>query len=373
MTLVKKTIVLARDGAKGYITVVRVGSSIGAKVVIDYDGNQEFLMGLRVGASELIVEKVRSPKTELELDSKLDLKSTDDLSCIILLDKQVFAEGGLRSRINVQDIINKAVEPVLKSKAAKPASKNKAITTASKSKEVKYGEDKRVSSKSETAINKDMQQSKTVVSKEESRQEINKNSKGQNTTKVEASTDKPTDNQEKRKADVDEAVANIDNTKANIDNTKDNKTMEKELKAEQVIVEEVIKKESKEKKFPLQGRPTANNFTKDANNFYFSVKDRLDELFIMYPREEVLEKIIPSSKWVKINYDTDDYYVAGVLLEDDKNVTHIAYGVPGFEGKEPPKETACICDWLPLKNMEKYQGYWLIFQNAKSGEIIPKE
>ena len=92
----------------------------------------------------------------------------------------------------------------------------------------------------------------------------------------------------------------------------------------------------------------------------------------MYPRRNSRKRLF-LFQVVRINYDKEDYYVAGVLLDENDKVTHIAYGVPGFEGMSPPKEAQCICDWLPIKNMQRYQGYWLIFQSADTGEILPKD
>ena len=54
----------------------------------------------------------------------------------------------------------------------------------------------------------------------------------------------------------------------------------------------------------------------DVKSFYYSVKDKLDELFVMYPRKKCwkISFLLPNGK---VNYDKDDYYVAGVLVDGD--------------------------------------------------------
>lgn len=296
MTLLKKTVILSKNGAKGYLTVVRVGGSIGIKVVID-SFDKEMTLALKLGANGLIVRKLSAAKTEFELHEDIDLKSADEISCIVLCQGEVVAEGGTRGRIQLQEI-NSAIK--ITQKPLQHQSVKQSGAVAAKNKEVNYGngnKENRLSQQAQGAMAKD-------------------------------SKENPSTFQEERLAPKSEEKC------------------------------EVPKQEFK-------GVP-------DVKSFYFSVKDRLDELFVMYPRDEMLEKIIPSSKWVRINYDKEDFYVAGVLVEDGI-VTHIAYGVPGYEGKTPPKETECICDWLPIKNLPKYQGYWLIFQSADTGEILPKD
>ena len=86
------------------------------------------------------------------------------------------------------------------------------------------------------------------------------------------------------------------------------------------------------------------------------------------PREEELEKLIPESKWVKVFYDDEEYYVVGILSEAGE-VTFLAYGVPGIEGIKPPKEAEELCDFLAIPGTVG-EGYWLMFQNAKNGDIM---
>lgn len=382
MTLIKKTIVLSKNGARGYVTVVRVGSDVGAKIVIDYSGEKALIMGLKIGSNELIVRKIKSPRTEIELGKKVSLDNSDDLSCVILLDEKIYAEGGFRERINLQEVLKKSKYELGK-------------------KEASHGQDKESFEQNKNLDSKSIQKDKTVVKAEEARRVETKikTSKEENTAILQGADKIDEDKIEKAQA---QESAMIDKDKINQDKVVKDKINKKEQNIDrgksilnQLIVENIVldkeitkEKEVENKKVEQEEadslveesdsnqdreRQMPKDFAKEAKSFYYSVKDKLDDLFVMYPKEELLEKIIPSSKWVRINYDKDDYYVAGVLIDDENLVSHIGYGVPGFEGKSPPKEAVCICDWLPIKNMEKYQGYWLIFQSADTGEILSKD
>lgn len=106
----------------------------------------------------------------------------------------------------------------------------------------------------------------------------------------------------------------------------------------------------------------------ENTNFYATAKDKINELFVIYPPDKNLESMIPDSKWVKISYDGEDYYVVGQLLNEGK-LNFIGYGVPGIKAIQPPKITDGYADWLPVNNIKPYDGYWLIFQNAENGKM----
>ncbi|NCA66599.1 MAG: hypothetical protein EOM87_00895 [Clostridia bacterium] len=100
--------------------------------------------------------------------------------------------------------------------------------------------------------------------------------------------------------------------------------------------------------------------------FFDSIKESVFEFFEKYPPCEELMKIVPSSKWVKV--DTEDtYYVVGLLF-NTSGITHICYGIPGEYTVKPPSDI--LTEWLPL-NPEEWEksGYWMIYQNAETGLI----
>ena len=106
-------------------------------------------------------------------------------------------------------------------------------------------------------------------------------------------------------------------------------------------------------------------------SFYASISDDLDKLFSTHNEEEFLCQIIPFSKWVKIeNEENDDYYVLGLIYENDE-VKYICYGVPGIYSQNPPHELKGYAEWLPLDSTKETEyGYWITYQDAKSGENV---
>lgn len=108
------------------------------------------------------------------------------------------------------------------------------------------------------------------------------------------------------------------------------------------------------------------------NPYFLHVKKELDQMFFKFPKEEVLERTVENSKWVKINYDKDKFYVVGLVYEDDQE-KYICYGVPSRYSKTPPKELAGFCSFVPLSIFDmKGDGYWMMFQDAISGECVKK-
>ncbi len=110
----------------------------------------------------------------------------------------------------------------------------------------------------------------------------------------------------------------------------------------------------------------------EQNPFYLSVKEGLDDLFLKFEREENLERLISESKWVKINYSGDKYYVVGVVSQNDK-AKYICYGVPADYSATPPKELDGYCSFVPLSIFDvKGFGYFMMFQDAVTGECVKK-
>lgn len=106
--------------------------------------------------------------------------------------------------------------------------------------------------------------------------------------------------------------------------------------------------------------------------FVEKLKPQIDKLFETNPAEENLQSLIPSSKWVKIEYEDDgDFYVFGLLYDEDGDIKYVCYGVPAVFEEEPPKELSGYPIWLPLdKQNDKGFGYWLTYQDAITGEPI---
>ena len=124
---------------------------------------------------------------------------------------------------------------------------------------------------------------------------------------------------------------------------------------------EVIKEEEKEVN-------CESKQTKKEKSFYEKIEKKLDELFLMHEKEELLQEKIKDSVWAKIPTYENDYYVVGIIKEEGRPVV-ICYGVPGenLENKEINEEGA---SWFEIEN---HSGYWMIYQNAEDGSIMQIE
>ena len=110
----------------------------------------------------------------------------------------------------------------------------------------------------------------------------------------------------------------------------------------------------------------------DEHPYYQSAKDELDNLFRKFPTENSLSSVLPNSKFCRINYSADKYYVVGVVKEKNKE-KYICYGVPSNYAEEPPKELKDYCCFLPKSIFNlKGDGFWMMFQDAVTGNCVKK-
>jgi len=113
-----------------------------------------------------------------------------------------------------------------------------------------------------------------------------------------------------------------------------------------------------------------NNSQRDCPAFYNTVKAELNNLFEKFQAEEDLQKIFNQSRWARINYSNEKYYVVGVIKENDVE-KYICYGVPAKYSLTPPKELKGYCTFIPLSIFDlSGDGFWMMFQNAITGECI---
>ena len=107
----------------------------------------------------------------------------------------------------------------------------------------------------------------------------------------------------------------------------------------------------------------------EKGHFFELIAEQIDDLFENYPRVDELEELIPNSKWVKIDFENDgNEYVLGLIYEGF-DLKYICYGVPGKFNAEPPKQLG-ECQWLPLNPKDPSDGYFVIYQDALTGEKI---
>ena len=300
--LIKKTVVLTSDVTVGYITLVRVGDSVGMKTVLNSEPHEKLYLGLRAGSKPQINVEITSRRTERDI--AVDLNAMDDLGAILTdPEGKVVASGGKKEAVSAEKILeafslkreetsgSAASDGLQNASAEAEADTSDAFSAAT------YGEN--AASEETGHVDKETEQAESVTVY---------------AVKDESDTSAP------------RAANGFD--KGN---------------------------------FP----PFSAN---KGENFYRNIRARLEEIMTANPREEELEKLIPESKWVKVFYDDEEYYVVGILSEAGE-VTFLAYGVPGIEGIKPPKEAEELCDFLAIPGTVG-EGYWLMFQNAKNGDIM---
>ena len=110
----------------------------------------------------------------------------------------------------------------------------------------------------------------------------------------------------------------------------------------------------------------------EKTRFIDDIKGQIDKLFETSPSESFLEEMIPSSKWVRVEFDGEgDYYILGLIYDDEGAIKYVCYGVPGIYQKTPPTQLSGYPVWFPLDSEKKESfGYWLTYQDAESGESI---
>lgn len=135
---------------------------------------------------------------------------------------------------------------------------------------------------------------------------------------------------------------------------------------------EVKKEEGEEVEMtPLNEKEDEKFINASDNSFLGKLRPQIEKLFEKNPVETNLEELIPSSKWVKIEYEDDgDFYVFGLLYEQGE-VKYVCYGVPAIYEEEPPKELSGYPIFVPLNKEDKTGfGYWLTYQDAETGEPV---
>ena len=101
--------------------------------------------------------------------------------------------------------------------------------------------------------------------------------------------------------------------------------------------------------------------------FYEQIKDQIEDIFDHGVHEENLERLIEGSKWVLVDgVDGGEDYILGLLYAGNE-IEYIAYGVKGEKNVLPPQEFRAFSQFIPI-NMENNQGYWVMYQDAISGE-----
>ncbi len=104
--------------------------------------------------------------------------------------------------------------------------------------------------------------------------------------------------------------------------------------------------------------------------YYKQAERELNDLFNKFPEFNDLSRYFPDSKFVKINYSSDKYYIVGIIKERGQE-KYICYGVPEKYSDIPPKELDGYATFIPLSIFDlKGDGFWVIFQDAITGNAV---
>ena len=347
--LVKKTIVLYGKGGQGHLTAVRVGGSTGLKLVLEAPIGK-MALAFKAGNSGQLNFAITAAKTEIPLE--INLESQDELSAVVYSeDGSEMLSGGKKAKfVFPKEIFDPAPQ---ESKYTAKESDNAERTAAVADNAAENAVESTAEKVAETfADNVPSEQADTNSSAE-----IEAEQAGADIDEAAADEVSAT---EKREAEPDDsATATVDEEKKN-----------EEAATETAVKEaqKVDKDKDKDKDDTVDLRAAFSGFAfNKGENFYINIRGKLEEIMTINPECKELERLIPDSKWVKVYYDEDEYYVVGILTEEGA-VKYLGYGVPGVEGIRPPKEAEELCDFLASDGEE--EGYWIMLQKADNGELV---
>lgn len=106
-----------------------------------------------------------------------------------------------------------------------------------------------------------------------------------------------------------------------------------------------------------------------GGDFYSRMEGDIKRIFSTYPKEAALEKAMEGSRFVKIAYGEDKYYVFGVLTVEGKP-RYVCYGVPAKSAENPPPSLKGCASYIPVESENGVGGYWMTYQDAATGVSI---
>lgn len=333
MNLIKKTVILTSGAAEGYVSVIRVGNDVGAKIV-GADFVKGMRAGIKIGRSDTIYAVLDGTKTEIDIDN-VTFHQNDGIGCVIMQGDRIVARGGIS--VKAKDVSEYF--------AALDQSKSEQIAAISlNAEEQTYTES---GDKVDTGITADSDSDSVTLDNTDGT--VNSSESNNSIERTNESSDG---------AETEPANNRHSSVQPNLSNN-DGETVTKKKGAENNAkgsdAAEILEKLS----------------AKDGAEFYNGVREKVEELFIVFPKEKLLPELIPDSEWVKINYDGEDYYIVGRIFENGRTVL-LGYGVPGKKSVTPPKIADEIATWLTVPELGNgYDGYWLIFQDASNGKVVP--
>ncbi len=364
MAVIKKTIVLSKGATKGYITVVKIGSQAGVKLSLNEQPVTAQWLLIKIGNLEPLAFEVHTMKEEYALPHNF---TAGDSIGVAIVNRQgeLHSFGGNRYGLDIPSFVSSLkdrmvdISEIVDCENCEEVQENVEIELPKQQEELPIQpeiiveevaaavavEEEAVEIGAAIPVNEEAETAPILEDAEEIVE--------QTTKKKKAAKPKVSKKASQAKAKKDIEQAEVIESRLEIDTS-------------------VPKNSSPNKANAAANTVDEDNFNEmfsatEITNFYSTIQSRLDEIFIINPKETTLAELIPDSKWVRVYYDKNEYYVVGVLSENNV-VTHIAYGVCGVAEVLPPAEARELCDFLPID--EAGNGYWLMFQRSDSGAVI---
>ena len=117
---------------------------------------------------------------------------------------------------------------------------------------------------------------------------------------------------------------------------------------------------------PVKDDEAAINLARGG--FYEKMRAEIDGLFAAYPPAEELCSAIDGSRWVKISYGDDSFYVFGVIYLNGAP-KYICYGIPAKDNSSPPASMQGLASFLDVKTQYGV-GFWVMYQDAETGASV---
>ncbi len=115
-----------------------------------------------------------------------------------------------------------------------------------------------------------------------------------------------------------------------------------------------------------QGEPIAGGLA--GGDFYSRMEGDIEKIFAAYPRVKDIENSVEGSRFVKITYAENKYYVFGVLSVEGKP-RYVCYGVPAHGKTDPPPALKGCASYIPTAG----GGYFMTYQDAATGVSVKLE
>ncbi len=103
--------------------------------------------------------------------------------------------------------------------------------------------------------------------------------------------------------------------------------------------------------------------TRGTLAYYHEIAPKLKEAMQKYPRDEHLESVFPNSEWVK----AENGLLGIVYAEGQPRYLCVAMKT------EPPQEVKDASIFVPASPYDEEEGYYIVFQDADTGEYIAIE